>query len=493
MVTINLTAFVCEYEGCNLIYENPITLPCGNSMCQQHLENYEKKFKCPFCTDEHQTPNMGFFTNKSMIKMINSHIQLDPLRKKISESFDNLNESIKQYNETCSDNYIDSYFYEIRNKVDLHREVLKKEIDDRSDEIMQKLKEKEEKCKLNAQKIEKINMDEFKNDYLPSFKQKFRVPNTNETELNDLLLKMNENIDRLEFFIKDLKKEFLLNESIEFEKYEKSSLFGELITKYDEFYVSKSNVIIGNYSQHTNTIRSIQFDKKSNKLISSSCDNTIKIWNYQTRECLKSIEVHTGSVESILIVSNNRFISASADKTIKVWDLDTYECLNTLTNESAVYSLCSLSNNQIACGCGDGSISIWNLNNSVKVKTFKAHDDRIHYLLQLGVKYLMSSSSDSNKKFKLWDLEIFECTKEDKGHSSVILYFDLTSDGLLLSFSSDKTLRLVKMDTNEPLRTIQLNHSVSCIKLLNDNLIAVGLHNGQIQIYDLLELWKIYE
>ncbi len=53
---MNLEALVCEYEGCNLIYENPVTLTCGNSLCLQHLEKFDEKLKCPFCFDEHQVP-----------------------------------------------------------------------------------------------------------------------------------------------------------------------------------------------------------------------------------------------------------------------------------------------------------------------------------------------------------------------------------------------------------------------------------------------------
>ena len=142
--TINKsTAFVCKYDGCNLIYENPVTLLCGHSLCQKHLENFDDKFKCPYCHEEHHKPS----TNITICEMIDFYNQLDPLRRSIKKSFDNLDESIKQCENIESDVYIDGYFYEIRNKVDLHREEFKKEIDEKSDEIIQQLKVKEEECK----------------------------------------------------------------------------------------------------------------------------------------------------------------------------------------------------------------------------------------------------------------------------------------------------------------------------------------------------------
>ena len=59
MITDDVEGLVCEYEGCNMIYENPVTLLCGNSLCRQHLDNKHddnEKFQCPFCLNEHQIP-----------------------------------------------------------------------------------------------------------------------------------------------------------------------------------------------------------------------------------------------------------------------------------------------------------------------------------------------------------------------------------------------------------------------------------------------------
>ena len=81
---MNSTAFICKYEDCNLIYENPVTVPCGNSLCQQHLDELDDKFNCPFCFDVHQKPSTS---SLAMIKMIDSHFELDPLRKMAKESF----------------------------------------------------------------------------------------------------------------------------------------------------------------------------------------------------------------------------------------------------------------------------------------------------------------------------------------------------------------------------------------------------------------------
>jgi hypothetical protein len=162
---IESSTLVCKYENCNLIYEDPVALPCGNSLCKKHLYKQVKAFKCYFCQNEHEIPEIGFTINETMIKMIDSHFnETNPLRKMIKETFNILNESIGNYEKIDQDVYIYDYFAEIRNKVDLHREELIKEINEKSDEIIKLLKEKEDKCKLNSKNIEKMNLKKLK-DY----------------------------------------------------------------------------------------------------------------------------------------------------------------------------------------------------------------------------------------------------------------------------------------------------------------------------------------
>ena len=297
--------------------------------------------------------------------MINNYFNLNPLRRKIKQSFEELSESMNDYENIDPDVYVFDYFGEIRNKVDLHREELKKEVDQKSDEIIQQLKKREEKCKSNLSKIEKTNLDELKKRNVPSWKLQLRNPNKNEIELNELSSLLNDNLKIVRNYKRKYENNLLDNQSIEFLKYEKSSLFGQLniVTNLSP----NCGELIREYKGHFKTIRSIKCDEKLKKLISASTDKTIKIWDLDTGDCLKTLIDHKKWVTSILILPNNKFISGSCDKTLKIWDLNSYECLNTLTNKSDIYALCLISDNQIACGCRNGSINIWNLDNSKKV------------------------------------------------------------------------------------------------------------------------------
>jgi aspartate 1-decarboxylase len=489
---IEPSPFVCEHEDCNLIYQDPITLPCGNTLCKIHLDKQNKTFKCYFCRDEHEIPENGFAVSKTILNMIEyyydtnllTHNKTNKLRKRIKETFKILDDSIKDYEKLDPEVYIYDYFAELRNKVDLHREELFKEINERADEIIKQLKEKEEKCKSNSNNLEKMNLNKLKDEELATFKHKLRIAEINQNELNDLLLKINEHVKTIQNENKKYKKDLLINESIEFKNHEKSSSFGELFFNYHTFPLSYDcGELIREFNQHSDSIASIEVDEKSNKMISASDDNTIKIWDLESGDCLKTLTDHQDWVNCIIIIPGDKFISGANDETVKIWDMNSNECLNTLVNESSVHSLCLISNDKIAVGCRNGSIIIWNFDNIEREEIFEAHDDVISYLLYVDNSKLISCSWDY--KIKLWDFATFECIIEFEGHSDSIYHLDLTSNRNLISCSKDQTVKLWDIETGIILKSIEFNKEVYHVKKLSDDLILAALEEGEIQIYSL--------
>ena len=274
-------SLVCKYDGCKMIFQNPILLPCGQSICQHHMNTFNDKFKCIFCDDVHQIPMDGFEINQKINKLMNSYYETDALRKEIKESFDELNNLISDYEKISPEGFICDHIREMINDVDIHREELIKEIQEKSNEIIKKLKAKEDECSKNASKSAKINLEQFKSNELATWKHSFRMPDLKQEELNDLLGKMKEKLNEIENETKKYKDDLLMNEAIFFDKYEKSSSFGSI-----SFYPNNLNVLSKNCGKlikrvgnHFNCkkINSIQVDEISKKLFSSSDDKTIKI------------------------------------------------------------------------------------------------------------------------------------------------------------------------------------------------------------------------
>jgi len=117
---------------CNKILHKPILLPCGDTICQEHLS--EKKFTkanriaCNICKQEFHVKNDDFKSNNLVAKQIEDEIhltdsekhlkhQIEDSHRVVLELSEQLHEAKLTHDLTCFE-----HFQELRRLVDLHRE-----------------------------------------------------------------------------------------------------------------------------------------------------------------------------------------------------------------------------------------------------------------------------------------------------------------------------------------------------------------------------------
>jgi WD40 repeat protein len=65
--------------------------------------------------------------------------------------------------------------------------------------------------------------------------------------------------------------------------------------------------------------------------VSASFDNTLKMWDLDKGQALRTLKGHTSHVYGVAVTWDGRFaVSASEDNTLKVWNLRTGQSLATL-------------------------------------------------------------------------------------------------------------------------------------------------------------------
>lgn len=88
-------------------------------------------------------------------------------------------------------------------------------------------------------------------------------------------------------------------------------------------------------------------------------DNTVKIWDVRTGECLHTLRGHTKLV-GLLEMSSEYLVSAGADSGLLIWDTSTYKLGHTLDMGGAAVTCLAQDDGRLVTGTQDG-VSLWDL------------------------------------------------------------------------------------------------------------------------------------
>jgi WD40 repeat protein/DNA-directed RNA polymerase subunit RPC12/RpoP len=73
---------------------------------------------------------------------------------------------------------------------------------------------------------------------------------------------------------------------------------------------------------------------------SRSGDKALRVWDMESGQCLRTLEGHTASVNSVNVTPDGRrAVSGSKDKTIRVWDLESGQCLGVFVTDALVIAV----------------------------------------------------------------------------------------------------------------------------------------------------------
>ncbi|ETO12958.1 WD repeat-containing protein, partial [Reticulomyxa filosa] len=102
----------------------------------------------------------------------------------------------------------------------------------------------------------------------------------------------------------------------------------------------ESGDVIKELKGHTDRVNDAQFSFDGTTIVSCSHDNTIRLWDVQSGIEIKTLEGHTEAVTSIDISPDGRFIvSGSKDENIKLWYVQSGQIYETVYIGSSVHDV----------------------------------------------------------------------------------------------------------------------------------------------------------
>jgi hypothetical protein len=280
----------CKYNNCNKLFINPILLPCKKNICKTHVDDLLKQqkncteFKCQFCKCDHEIPINGFTINEQLLRLLNWHLKRENESNKLkcnkfdsnesststsslssSRDFESINENNIQNNSNNQDEYIYEYITNVRDKIDIERELLISKIDFISADMIDKLKLYELECKSNIKKLDDL------------FKQ-------NQTYLDGLDAKSLEwENDLRTTKLDDRKAHLIMND-----------IYKHMCENDDRFISLKNNILTGKYSNYFKCKLDIKQGSPLNELKNPNQHNKILKLN----ETRKKLNLFTSTILS---------------------------------------------------------------------------------------------------------------------------------------------------------------------------------------------------
>ena len=198
-------------------------------------------------------------------------------------------------------------------------------------------------------------------------------------------------------------------------------------------------------------------------LASGSADRTIKLWNWQTGECLKTLQGHKSWIWSVSFSPDGQWLaSGSYDKTAKVWQMSTGECVRTLTDHpsSVAYVTFSPDGNWLATSSYDQTVKLWCCPTWECCTTLQGHAGSVGCsVFSSDSQQLFSSSYDLTAK--QWDVETGECINTFAEHSSLVVAIAISPDGQqLVTGTFDGMLKLWDIKTGQCLTTFKAHEAI---------------------------------
>lgn len=268
---------------------------------------------------------------------------------------------------------------------------------------------------------------------------------------------------------------------------------------------------------HSRPVNTITISPDGKYIVSGSDDNTIKILDFKTAECLKTIKAFydgftlNSGIKSSLIFNEEKIIFLSKGYfgcrsgeigTIRILDIKTDECLKDLDLSNNYINLIVISPDRKFIVTdydhwnGDycyQNIQILDSKTGMRLKTLEENNNFIFSLaISSNGKYIISGNGYYDEynylrgMIRIWDIKRGTCLKTLENNESINSIAISSNGKYIVSGSCDNLIKIWKFSTGECLNTLEGHkdsiHSI--VISLDEKYIVSGSADNTIKIWD---------
>jgi len=275
--------------------------------------------------------------------------------------------------------------------------------------------------------------------------------------------------------------------------------------------------LIDRFEEHDGPVRGIDFHKTQPLFVSGADDYKIKVWSYQTRRCLFTLNGHLDYVRTVFFHHELPWIiSSSDDQTIRIWNWQNRSLICTMTGHNH-YTMCAQfhpKEDLVVSASLDQSVRVWDISglrkkhsaptsmsfedqaaraNQNQADVFGNTDAVVKFVLEghdRGVNWVafhptlpLIVSAGDDRLVKLWRMSETKAWEVDtcRGHfqnASAALFHP--HQDLILSVGEDKTIRVWDLNRRTSVQSFKRENDRFWVIAAHPeiNLFAAGHDNG---------------
>jgi WD40 repeat protein/serine/threonine protein kinase len=165
--------------------------------------------------------------------------------------------------------------------------------------------------------------------------------------------------------------------------------------------------VVATLEGHRGFIYSMEFSAQGGEIVTTSWDNTARIWDTRTGETLGILTGHQDTVyDAAWSPDGSRLITVSLDRTAIVWDRSSLTPMFTIPHDEKV-TCCAFSpdGKLVATGSRGGTIKVWSVEDNALKYTLKEQTPQIMELDFSADSQRLLSPISANK-LALWDMRL---------------------------------------------------------------------------------------
>ena len=235
----------------------------------------------------------------------------------------------------------------------------------------------------------------------------------------------------------------------------------------DVYVLSDTHICVSQWDEDSNFV--------VNVLSTLDCDTVI------------SLEGHTDLISDMKGLSENRAITTSFDNTAIVWDCSNGEELLKIHNivPHDLSGVIVLNEHQVAVWSVSGHILIWDIQTQEHLGTLMGHTSSVSDLIQLSDGRLASVAM-FEPSLRIWEPSMAPLKPPIDNHDDVVIHPLSVRNGLVLTASHDKTIRVWNAKEATCLRVFKEHtQPLECVDWISDNEIVSADWDGVLLRWNL--------